>query len=123
VIYRIEKAKAQRRSAKIIIGRVYIKIRLRPRRSMRMKATRVKVKFVTAMERDVNVGEEKLRRENMVAEKYMREFYRLSVTYYVGGAIVKTYKTAKLLEALKHACYRESTTVSSNTEEISERCG
>ena len=31
-------------------------------------------KFVRATEREVRVGDEKLRREKMVAEKYIREF-------------------------------------------------
>ena len=35
---------------------------------------RVQRKFVRAMEREVRVGEEKPRREKMVAEKYIREF-------------------------------------------------
>lgn len=49
-------------------------MRRRPRRSISVKARRVKVKFVRAMERDVRVGEEKFRREKRVAEKYIREF-------------------------------------------------
>ena len=40
---------------------------------MRKKARRVKRKFVTATEREVRVGLEKDSRENIVAEKYMRE--------------------------------------------------
>lgn len=48
----------------------------RPRRSMKWKAMRVKKKFVRAMERDVSVGEWKERREKMVAEKYIREFWK-----------------------------------------------
>jgi hypothetical protein len=49
-------------------------MRRRPTRSMEWKATRVKAKFVRAIEREVKVGEVKPRRENMVAEKYIREF-------------------------------------------------
>lgn len=37
----------------------------------------MKRRFVRAMEREVRVGEEKLRREKMVAEKYIREFWGL----------------------------------------------
>lgn len=33
------------------------------------------MKFVMATERDVSVGEEKERREKIVAEKYISEFY------------------------------------------------
>jgi len=52
------------------------RMRRRPRRSMAWKAMRVKAKFVRAMEREVRVGERKPTREKMVAEKYMREFWR-----------------------------------------------
>lgn len=58
----------------IMTGRVAKRIRRRPMRSMMVKATRVQRKFVTAIERDVNVGDENPIAENMVAEKYMREF-------------------------------------------------
>ena len=64
----------QRRRPPIMTGRVARRIRRRPMRSMMVKATRVQMKLVTAMERDVNVGEENPIRENMVAEKYMSEF-------------------------------------------------
>ena len=36
----------------------------------------VKAKFVRAIEREVKVGERKPTRENIVAEKYMSEFYK-----------------------------------------------
>lgn len=51
------------------------RMRRRPMRSMVHKAIRVKVKLVRAMERDVRVGDEKPRREKIVAEKYIREFW------------------------------------------------
>lgn len=46
----------------------------RPRESIFVKASRVKRKFVVAMEREVAIGEVKPTREKIVAEKYMREF-------------------------------------------------
>ena len=49
-------------------------MRRRPMWSMMRRAMRVQRKFVRAMEREVRVGEEKPRREKMVAEKYIREF-------------------------------------------------
>lgn len=64
----------QRRRPLIITGRVARRIRRRPMRSMMAKATRVQMKLVMAMERDVNMGEENPMKENMVAEKYIREF-------------------------------------------------
>lgn len=42
---------------------------------MKWKATRVKRKFVRAMESEVRVGEEKPTMRKIVAEKYMREFW------------------------------------------------
>lgn len=50
-------------------------MRRRPMRSMKWKATRVKRKFVRAMESEVRVGEEKPTMRKIVAEKYMREFW------------------------------------------------
>lgn len=50
------------------------RIRRRPIRSMISKAIIVHTRFVTAIDREVKVGEEKPMREKMVAEKYMREF-------------------------------------------------
>lgn len=48
------------------------RIRRRPTRSMLRKATKVKMKFVMAMEREANVGEVKPTRAKMVAEKYLK---------------------------------------------------
>lgn len=39
------------------------------------RAMRVQMKFVSAIESEVRVGEVNPRRENMVAEKYINEFY------------------------------------------------
>lgn len=58
----------------IIMGMDRRRMRRRPMRSMEWNATRVKAKFVVAMEREVRVGERKPRRRKMVAEKYIREF-------------------------------------------------
>lgn len=71
------KAKAVAHSARprIMMGMEARRMRRRPMRSMLWKAMRVKEKFVRAMEREVRVGEVKPRREKMVAEKYMREFW------------------------------------------------
>ncbi len=38
------------------------------------KATRVQMKLVRAIDKDVNVGEENPNREKIVAEKYIKEF-------------------------------------------------
>lgn len=46
----------------------------RPIRSMISKAIIVQRRLVTAMDREVKVGEEKPISEKMVAEKYIREF-------------------------------------------------
>jgi hypothetical protein len=51
------------------------RMRRRPMRSMEWKARRVKRKFVRAMEREVSVGLWKPTSRNMVAEKYIREFF------------------------------------------------
>ena len=58
----------------IITGMERRMMRRRPMWSMMRRAMRVQRKFVRAMEREVRVGEEKPRREKMVAEKYIREF-------------------------------------------------
>ena len=50
-----------------------------PTRSMSTKATQVKRKFVTATESDVNVGLRNPRMVKMVAEKYISEFWLMSV--------------------------------------------
>ena len=50
------------------------RIRRRPIRSTRTNATSVEMKLVTAMDRDVRVGEENPRSAKIVAEKYIREF-------------------------------------------------
>ncbi len=47
----------------------------RPTVSMMRRAMRVQMKFVSAIESEVRVGEVNPRRENMVAEKYINEFY------------------------------------------------
>ena len=66
---------ATKRRPRIITGIESKRIRRRPMRSMRIIATRVKMKFVMATVSEVRVGEAKPRREKIVAEKYMREFW------------------------------------------------
>lgn len=61
-------------SPAIITGIVESRIRRRPTWSIINKANRVQMKLVPAIDREVNVGEEKPTREKMVAEKYIREF-------------------------------------------------
>jgi len=72
---RWENANAERRSPRIIPGMERRRIRRRPMRSMRVNARTVKRRFVEAMSMLVAVGLVKPRREKMVAEKYMSEFY------------------------------------------------
>ena len=50
------------------------KMRRRPTRSMIMRASRVQRKLVMAIDSEVIVGEEKSKREKIVAEKYISEF-------------------------------------------------
>ena len=64
----------QVRRASVIMGTERRMMRRRPTWSIMRRAIRVQRKFVRAMEREVRVGEEKPRREKMVAEKYIREF-------------------------------------------------
>ena len=69
----------------------------------------VKVKFVTATERDVKVGEENPINEKMVAEKYIREFcegirlvkqiIRSRVSTKGGQASIRSHRVAGGLEA------------------------
>lgn len=73
------------------MGRLLRRMRRRPIRSIRVNATRVLVKLVMAIEREVRVGEEKPIREKIVAEKYIREFFwgaglLVYVRYYCTGA-------------------------------------
>ena len=56
------------------------RMRRRPTRSMIMKASRVQRKLVMAINSEVIVGEEKSKRENIVAEKYIREFCMMLAT-------------------------------------------
>lgn len=65
---------AQNRRPTAIIGMDQRRIRLRPARSMRLNATQVMMKLVTATESAVNVGLEKPTMVKIVAEKYIREF-------------------------------------------------
>lgn len=58
----------------IITGIVESRIRRRPTWSIISKTNSVQMKLVPAIDREVNVGEEKPTREKMVAEKYIREF-------------------------------------------------
>lgn len=69
------KAMAQRMRPAIMMGTERRRMRRRPMRSMEWNATRVKAKFVRAMEREVRVGEWKPTRRKMVAEKYIMEFW------------------------------------------------
>ena len=58
----------------IITGIVESRIRRRPTWSIISRTNSVQMKLVPAIDREVNVGEEKPTREKMVAEKYIREF-------------------------------------------------
>lgn len=69
------KQKAQARRESIMIGIESRRILRRPRRSIRIRESRVKRRFVIATESEVRVGVEKWRRSKIVAEKYMREFW------------------------------------------------
>jgi hypothetical protein len=73
------KAKEQERRPTTMKGMERRRMARRPTVSMAVKATRVKIKFVTAMEREVKTGEVKPTRAKIVAEKYIKEFYGLSV--------------------------------------------
>lgn len=59
-------------------GSEYNNIRRRPMRSMRASAIPVKIKLVTATLRDASVGLLNPTSVNIVAEKYMSEFYDVS---------------------------------------------
>lgn len=61
-----------------MIGMDQRRIRLRPTRSMSNRAAQVMRKFVSATEREVRVGLSKPRMVKMVAEKYIKEFYKFS---------------------------------------------
>lgn len=67
-------AKEHPSSPAIMTGIVESKMRRRPTWSIISRANRVQIKLVPAMDREVNVGEEKPTREKIVAEKYIREF-------------------------------------------------
>jgi hypothetical protein len=68
------KAMLQRRRPRAMKGIVCSRMARRPRRSIQVKARRVKRKFVRAMAREVPIGERKPMRLKIVAEKYMRQF-------------------------------------------------
>jgi hypothetical protein len=70
--------KLQRRRPMDMIGMDQRRIRLRPIRSMSNRAAQVMRKFVSATEREVRVGLSKPRMVKMVAEKYIKEFYKFS---------------------------------------------
>ena len=61
-------------SPPIMTGTEQSRIWRRPTRSMISNAMTVQTRLVTAIEREVKVGEEKPMSEKMVAEKYIREF-------------------------------------------------
>jgi intein-encoded DNA endonuclease-like protein len=61
-----------------MIGMDQRRIRLRPTRSIRRRAVQVMRKFVTATVREVKVGLSKPNMVKMVAEKYIKEFYKSS---------------------------------------------
>ena len=100
-----ENANAERRRPTVMPGIERRRIRRRPMRSMRVKARRVNRRFVEAMSMLVPVGFVKLRREKMVAEKYMSEFYHLLAKMKIrsGAWMQGTYKPTKLLQPLQHA--------------------
>jgi len=68
---------ALKRRPSDIIGNDPRRIRLLPTRSMRTRAAHVMMKLVTATVREVKVGLENPRIVKIVAEKYIREFYRI----------------------------------------------
>lgn len=61
-------------SPAIITGIVESRMRRRPTWSIISRANRVQIKLAPAIDREINVGEEKPTREKIVAEKYIREF-------------------------------------------------
>lgn len=65
-------------------GMVRRSILRRPTLSIRAKATRVKTKLVSAMDREVPMGDVKPTRLKIVAEKYINEFYSTSATARIG---------------------------------------
>ena len=71
---RKKKATAQSKRLMIMMGMEYSSMRRRPTRSIRTRDRRVIPKFVTAIDSEARVGDEKPTSANMVAEKYMREF-------------------------------------------------
>jgi len=66
----------QRRRPIDMIGMDPRRIRLRPIRSMSMSATQVIRKFIIATVREVRVGLSNPKIVKIVAEKYIREFYK-----------------------------------------------
>lgn len=111
---------AQRARPRTMNGVERSRIRRRPMVSMRIKAMTVKRKFVPATEREVPIGDVKPTMAKMVAEKYMREFYK--VAFSVFGSVLGegswTYKPAQLLESLQHASNRQRASMTRHTNEI-----
>ena len=70
-MYEIE----HRMSPPIMTGTERSRMRRRPIPSTISKAIIVQTRLVTAIDKEVKVGEEKPMREKMVAEKYIREFW------------------------------------------------
>jgi hypothetical protein len=68
------KARLQDKRPRTMKGIERRRMARRPTVSIILKATSVKMKLVRAMESEVNIGEVKPTRANIVAEKYMREF-------------------------------------------------
>ena len=70
-----ENATAQRSRPRTMNGMLLSRMFRRPTVSIKLKATSVSAKFVTATDNEVPMGDVKPTRENMVALKYISEFY------------------------------------------------
>lgn len=93
------KPMAQSNSPSVIIGIAQRRIRRRPIRSIKMRATQLMPKFVRATESDVRVGLAKPNILNIVAEKYMSEFcFKLIGVRKRAGS---TYESTQLLKSLQ----------------------
>jgi hypothetical protein len=73
-----QKPKLHRSRPNAMKGIDHRRMRRLPMRSISCKATQVMIKFVSATDSAVRVGLEKPMMENMVAEKYIREFWMVS---------------------------------------------
>ena len=106
-----EKPKADMSRPRIMKGSEYSRIRRRPMRSMSVRATSVKMKFVTATVSEVSVGLWKPTRVKIVAEKYIREFCSAVSVSQTSEGERTTYEAAKLLQSLKKTSDSQRATV------------